>query len=417
MGLFFSAIHIKKTKQFKQSLLRFFKSKGLVPATENDALFAYRLASSPKSGWVTLTLPGNELETNWTPDGAAELAESLKTYCIASHVIDSDVLSLELFRADGRRDVINIGAPDYGLTESAGVRELWEPLLAENATWEQVGEVYNGDYTFSEEALADIAPLLGMDAEVAARPYEDLDGDNSNITDLYLKKAGKKSVSLNSAFKQIFGEALEPLGFKKIKSKYPYFVRLIGGEILHIITYYNVPTGRKGYKEFNVLGGVATLYRPRIDLGISPRNNSSWLISNWQIYTALNPIKMKSEFGKSIFSFPYKEDSVDESVKHSLKITREFILPILDETHELNSCIEYFNRFNICLGKPSDLNYFINAPHYEGLLYVKTANLDIGFFDKVYREPELYTKYMMELERRRIANISILRSYGLNIQH
>jgi len=30
-------------------------------------------------------------------------------------------------------------------------------------------------------------------------------------------------MTLNAAFKKVFGEALEPLGFKKIKGNYTYF--------------------------------------------------------------------------------------------------------------------------------------------------------------------------------------------------
>ena len=59
--------------------------------------------------------------------------------------------------------------------------------------------------------------------------------------------------TLNAAFKQIFGEALEPLGFQKIKSKHPYFVRVVeGGEIIHIIACKNEMAG-PGHKTFQIL--------------------------------------------------------------------------------------------------------------------------------------------------------------------
>lgn len=43
--------------------------------------------------------------------------------------------------------------------------------------------------------------------------------------------------TLNSAFNKVFGEGLEPFGFKrlkKVKNKFPYFVRVINNGILHI---------------------------------------------------------------------------------------------------------------------------------------------------------------------------------------
>ena len=55
--------------------------------------------------------------------------------------------------------------------------------------------------------------------------------------------------TLGTAFKQVYGEALKEYGFKKIKGKYPYYVRLIGDEIVHVITYAARPKTREGYKE------------------------------------------------------------------------------------------------------------------------------------------------------------------------
>ena len=34
----------------------------------------------------------------------------------------------------------------------------------------------------------------------------------------------------------MFGEVFEPLGFVKVKSRHPYLVRLVGDEIIHVIT-------------------------------------------------------------------------------------------------------------------------------------------------------------------------------------
>lgn len=38
-----------------------------------------------------------------------------------------------------------------------------------------------------------------------------------------------------SAFDEIFGQALMPLGFVRAKLKLPYYIRLINNEIIHII--------------------------------------------------------------------------------------------------------------------------------------------------------------------------------------
>ncbi len=69
-------------------------------------------------------------------------------------------------------------------------------------------------------------------------------------------------MTLNAAFVKVFGEALEPLGFKKIKSKYPYFVRVVpGGEIIHVVTIISEHGLIRNEKVFKICGGVATIYR------------------------------------------------------------------------------------------------------------------------------------------------------------
>ena len=71
--------------------------------------------------------------------------------------------------------------------------------------------------------------------------------------------------SLQTEFVKYYKEKLEPLGFKKVKGRQPYFVRAVNDEILHIISFY-------GQKELNcqtfmVSFGVATVYRKEIKLG------------------------------------------------------------------------------------------------------------------------------------------------------
>lgn len=40
----------------------------------------------------------------------------------------------------------------------------WGMFLADGTTWERFMEVRNGDYTFVEDGLAELAPLIGMDS-------------------------------------------------------------------------------------------------------------------------------------------------------------------------------------------------------------------------------------------------------------
>ena len=58
-------------------------------------------------------------------------------------------------------------------------------------------------------------------------------------------------MTLNSAYKKIFGEVLEPLGFKCI-TRQPYIVRVIDGEILHVIAMRKEPMMIKGETDFSI---------------------------------------------------------------------------------------------------------------------------------------------------------------------
>ena len=70
-------------------------------------------------------------------------------------------------------------------------------------------EVRNGDYTFVEDGLAELAPLIGMDSSNISFTSEDANADDDTVF-LYFKSAGKKAkkFTLNAAFMQGFGQAL-----------------------------------------------------------------------------------------------------------------------------------------------------------------------------------------------------------------
>ncbi|GHU55852.1 hypothetical protein FACS1894132_12560 [Clostridia bacterium] len=247
--------------------------------------------------------------------------------------------------------------------------------------------------------------------------------------------------TLNAVFKQVFGEALTPLGFVKIKSKYPYYVRVVeGGEIIHIISIRNEWSEELDKKAFNILGGVATVYRGRISLDKNPRDNTGWL-RNVSCFYTMPTINFDRDFSKTISLFLYKPEdnkSMVNAVEHSLEITEKYMIPVLDKVNTLDLCIEYLNKFGLglylygdgCFGGKST-NSFYN----EGLLYIKTNHeiekkwkkildekiLDEESLQRVYQgyqyfgDPELNAKTLIELETRKKENTEILKSYGLNM--
>jgi hypothetical protein len=261
MGSTFSTVQLHNAKRlppepFAGELNRFFAAKGLVPATEEDAEVSYWLALNPAHSWATLGGGGYDLGTVHAE--LPEIAAVLNTHCVLTSVWDSDFAELELFGpSPGPNDTIVIGQPYEEDRNTKGNPDLWKPLLAEGRTWAQVEDVCGKSYVCAEDALPELAPLLGMDPQSVTYAYncsEEVSSNAPHVMDLHFKKAvqpsgniiafaqpGKaappvKAMSLNAAFKKVFGDALAPLGFVKLKGRHPYLVRMVGDEILHVIT-------------------------------------------------------------------------------------------------------------------------------------------------------------------------------------
>jgi hypothetical protein len=237
--------------------------------------------------------------------------------------------------------------------------------------------------------------------------------------------------ALNTTFKQVFGEGLAHHGFVKIKGRQPYFVRLVGDEILRVVALKPGP----GWKGFCVLGGIATIYRRRIDFEISPKNSTNWLKPIDYLYGQANLHTWGKDFWKSLNTFPYNEDTMVDAVKYSLKMTVEIILPIFNNVIDLNSCIDYCHKFRQPMGfhfRDGTFNNYMLDTCVEGLFWHKINNLDAHLgkiteiaqkkgalktnsLEDVLNDHEWRTEVLAELERRKGVNTEILRSFGIKI--
>ncbi|MCL2086904.1 MAG: hypothetical protein FWH05_04835 [Oscillospiraceae bacterium] len=459
MGNTFSTVQIKNSNSIKPNelLKNYMEKKGFIVTNEEEAQVSYSLIYSAQSDWVTLL--SSEYEGGGgVKEDAEGIAKALKTHCIAMSVWDSDFIELELFGSTAaKRDSVIIGqhiAEDFPAPR--GNPKLWQPLLENGATWQQLSEIFNSEHTFIEDSLPELAPLLGMDSDIIRKyqRYEDVQPDKPNILNVYFKKKNvKKSISLNAAFKQVFGEALEPLGFKLIKSKYPYFVRVVeGGEIIHVITIRNEWTGEHYYKAFNIMGGVATVYRREISLNLAPKDNSNWLKCNHKFYLTLNPFDDDKD--SVVTKFTYDEKTMVDVVRDSLEVTRKFMLPQIGSATDINSCIEYFHKLGLPMNFYDDGNFKMTFDN-EGFLYIKTSNYNELIKKNIKRHLSIYDynvrigthgytqeeyeerckraeeveireitrrnnvfsnpKSSVELEHRKTMNVKILRSCGFKI--
>lgn len=467
MGKFFTALHIKsKCKdQFIKTFTQLMKKDGYVPCSEDEAAISYAAAFS-EGGWVTLS-NGDDSVSELTKL-SAKIARDMKTSCFTTEEVDSDFAILELHTPNGRISRIVVGDGEgYGVEKAPFSADDWKPLF-QNGDIEQFLAVIGQNRTFVEDILSELAVVLGILPEYICADYSEL-SDAENAAQLFFKKAAvkAKAISLNAAFKRVFGEALEPLGFKLIKSKYPYFVRVVpGGEIIHIVSIMQRKYGIGGRKAFDIRCGVATVYRKKLDFNIPPDDFLLQHIS--EIYSRSHPSDLNMEYRASIITFKYgtpiphllKNNTVEfttdenemlDSLKNALEATKQVFLPVVSEVTSLIECEKYF----YALGQHSAPILDFDG---EGLFLIKLFSSAEDFFQfkeseavnemrveelvcnrvggdfaqefkdfedkkearkkywiEVFNAPELRTDGAAELERRKRLNTEILKEAGLNL--
>lgn len=281
--------------------------------------------------------------------------------------------------------------------------------------------------------------------------------------------------SLETILKKIYKEGLEPYGFVKLKGRYPYFVRVIGDEIIQVITFEKVKgyatvdgIDRPDFREFTVSGGIATVYRNKIDLAVSPISNGEWMDTHGMLYVKCNRGNIDETLLKDMHTYIYEinnEESMYNAGIKSLEMTKKIMVPVYDKITDINKCIKFFEEchgpsMNLCDEEKYGWNgvKFGYKEDNEALLYIKTNSTDdykelydkyrkieydlimsgktgltmehykkycveseerrlkkIEIRDKILNTPEIYKNAMLELERRKKVNQETLRSYGLNI--
>lgn len=472
MGRFSTTVQIKnKTDRagFRNLFCDVMKKRGFVPCAEDEAALSYALAFS-EGGWVTLASEDYRDNPKKAQDDLKYLADGLKTSAFSVEVADSDFAILSLNSGD---TVIVGDGSGYGIEEpSRGNRKHWEPLLAIGKAWEQFTEIVEKDSAFVEDTLSELAVILGISPELICAECSEL-SDTENAVQLYFKKAEAKSkpMTLNAAFKKVFGEALEPLGFKLIKSKYPYFVRVVpGGEIIHVISVqksfpYLHAIGREG---FSILSGAATVYRPKIDLSKSPKHNTRWLSDIMSTYIGMNRFGFDSKLADSFSKLSFIENSFEsqsEVMKLALKQTQDIVIPALNQIVDFDSfarfrCMmqdelypeRHFGVINGGTLNPNDVDdeglvlFKVNAyssyvdwsMEYRKNIYSQRVGYSFDKYSKedfaefcvkiddykqqsvsnmrdLKNDNKFYDLVELELEKRKRLNIEILHSYGIDI--
>lgn len=437
MGRFSANVNVK-CADFARALTELMTKRGFEVCGEEDASRSYLIAQGGE--WATVARDDYNSALQSAGEDAELLFKELNTPAFMTEIVDSDWAILKL---NGDEVIVGDGS-GYGIEDAPkGDKNVWEPLLA-NGTFEELTAIWEKNEVFVEDILGNSAPLFGIEPRYIAADFRDLSDmtDDENVTALCFKKIGEtKPMTLNAGFIKVFGEALEPLGFKRIKGRYPYFVRVVPGEeIIHVITCEESLCSYPNARKFDIVGGIATGYRYRIDLDSSSKHNTAWLNSIGAFYART---VAKSEYNQKTFEsldgVRYDENdnlSLLNAMNKSLEFANKYMLPYLNRAVDLKSslsCIKVLRQKCSTNNFSYPLNFEGCGHHDEGFLYIKTddetlrntlkSKIDgIIVCDEQARQraAEKYTFFtdpevLAEIERRKANNTEILRSCGLNI--
>ena len=309
----------------------------------------------------------------------------------------------------------------YPDEDEAFLNFLSEKVIAERPDFL---EKYLNDTEFHDWILAEIEKRKKENTEIL-KSFNLLFSAEDNVDDesavfLDFKKAGnKKKLTINSAFKQVMGEALKPYGFKVIKGKQPYIVRVINNEILHIISFYSKDPDYPFDKAITIVCGIATVYRKRISLDLTPKQNRIWLkcYNNLGIpFMEKNGMTKKRLPSKSCYNSNDPESMI-ATLKTGAENLIKYVLPVFDEVKDIDSALDFAEDFGqpcysqmcteVCNTYSDEDESFLN------FLSEKVLSKQYQFLDKYFNDSEFHKWVLVEIEKRKKENTEILRKLGL----
>lgn len=442
MGNFFTSTQIYDSEcltkeQFIDKFCEKMAEDGYVTCDSDESELSYILKFADNCKWVTITSEAYEQGNALAHKDTGRIAKMLGTTCVNTVVIDSDCAILELYDKNGKKaDTFTIGRADdyFGDDIPQPSEKIWKSFLSKDSSWEQFIEICSKDEVFVEDSLSKLASVIGIDSGNILFSADYIDESDKRTVFLDFKKTrtaitmsqnGKivekaaKKLTINAAFKQIFGEALEPLGFKAIKGRYPYLVRVINNEILHVITFYPADPEYPPDKAIVIVSGVATVYRKKITFDSSPKQNKMWLNYSSKFYSL-----MTNEPDRDILRQIYKScyfsnnvESMIEVLKVGVKNIQKYVLPVLDKITDIDSCLDFFGKL---MGQCNYLKCTKICTYYpdedEAFLYFlsdKKISERPDFLENYLNDSEFHKWVQNEIEKRKKENTDILKALNL----
>ena len=186
---------------------------------------------------------------------------------------------------------------------------------------------------------------------------------------------------MDKSLKAAFKETLEPHGFKKVKGRYPHFVRMATPEIIQVINYRleQALSPQLEEKRFEVYCAVGSIYRPEINLNRSVYASMDWInTTHLDMYVKAKyngiPVYENEQPGVDYIIKKGDEASLREQIAFAMTGIEHYIIPAFDKVVDLKTCVDYLELYD------------------RGELFVWFENGDKFILPAKYPDKESYSK-------------------------
>ena len=160
------------------------------------------------------------------------------------------------------------------------------------------------------------------------------------------------TLEVDKSLKAAFKETLEPHGFKKVKGRYPHFVRMATPEIIQVINdrLEQALSLQLEEKRFEVYCAVGSIYRPEINLNRSVYASMDWInTTHLEMYVKAKrngiPVYENEQPGVDYIIKKGDEASLREQIAFAMTGIEHYIIPAFDKVVDLKTCVDYLELY------------------------------------------------------------------------
>ncbi len=174
------------------------------------------------------------------------------------------------------------------------------------------------------------------------------------------------TLEVDKSLKAAFKETLEPHGFKKVKGRYPHFVRMATPEIIQVINYRleQALSLQLEEKRFEVYCAVGSIYRPEINLNRSVYASMDWInTTHLEMYVKAKrngiPVYENEQPGVDYIIKKGDEASLREQIAFAMTGIEHYVIPAFDKVVDLKTCVDYLELYafsNLYISRKTECN-------------------------------------------------------------